>query len=331
MSMAKKMNLSRAVKEYLCGLREKYLIYRMGYKMRNCDSDSGHMCWVNLVTLENSPASFDYHDMWSHKGEKSITSGDFLEANRCYEKALKEQPRDPVALNNRGYCLERLGHREMAYNCFRKALKTSPNDPGILTNTGICLCYLGHYREALRHFDRALQTGSSPVQLWNNRGYCLAGLHRYQEATIAYKKALAQNAVDSPDLLGNLASTLVKLGDYQNALLYFDRALRLNPDDHLLLNNVGVCLDKEGRFDLALKCYGKALLNQSDNSVYLYNKGVCLTHMNRRSEAMQCFNQVVEHDPGHAVAWGGLASLYLGEGDTETALLCYNNALGLNS
>jgi cytochrome c-type biogenesis protein CcmH/NrfG len=46
-------------------------------------------------------------------------------------------------------------------------------------------------------------------------------------------------------------------------------------------------------------------------------------------KALNCLEEVVKCDPNHSSAWGQLGAVYLAQGKSEEALVCYNNALGL--
>ena len=48
-------------------------------------------------------------------------------------------------------------------------------------------------------------------------------------------------------------------GEFDQALKYFDKALRTNPNDELVWNNKGVILDAMGKHQEALKCYDHSL------------------------------------------------------------------------
>lgn len=304
------------------------------------ENGSGNLYWAKSLALEASPKNtflldkalengVETPELWRLKGESLMHQGQFFEANNCFDRALRLSPKDAVALDSKGYCLYKLGYYEIALSCFIQALTLRPRDPEILTNTGICLCHLGRYMEALNYFEKALQNGGCSPTLWNNKGFCLAKLGRYQEAYQAYKIALECGGDESVDLLCNVAAALVGIGAYREALYYFDRALQMDSEDPLLLNNVAVCLEEQGRYDLALKCYEKALSYVSDNLTYLYNKGVCLARMKCWEEALHCLEEVVAREPNHTAAWGELGAIYLAQGKSEKALICYNRALGL--
>lgn len=308
---------------------------------RKISKSSEQIYWVRVPELATTEQGFyllekvlaegiESADLWRIKGEKLLQMELYAEANQCFDQALRLAPRNPYILNYKGFCLDKLGYYEIALSCFQQAINIMPKDPEILTNTGICLCHLKRYSEALSYFEKALNNGGGSPALWNNKGFCLSKLGRHLEAYAAYKVALEGGQFETVELLCNMATTLVNLGFYREAMDYFDKALRLNPDDHLVLNNVAVCLEQQGRYDLALKCYEKALANDPDNLTYLCNKGVCLSKMKRWEEALECLKEVIERDLNNYVAYGEMAAIYLAKGQPDEALFYYNKALGLD-
>ncbi len=61
---------------------------------------------------------------------------------------------------------------------------------------------------------------------------------------------------------------LYKSGRYNEAIKYFEQALRINPVYINALYNVGVCLNKIGRKEEAIETYGKAKSILSQNCLY---------------------------------------------------------------
>ena len=55
---------------------------------------------------------------------------------------------------------------------------------------------------------------------------------------------------------GNL---LVKDEKYEEALLFFNKALELDPNDHRIWNQKGIALRSIGRYNEAIECFNKSL------------------------------------------------------------------------
>jgi tetratricopeptide (TPR) repeat protein len=269
----------------------------------------------------------DSADYWYMRGEDLVRQERLSEADDCFDIALKQDPRDACTLIYKGYCLYRLGSYEAACTYLGQAAQLEPRQPEIGIIKALCLCHLQRFEEALQHLTRALRCGLETPEIWNNKGFCLARLGRRREASAAFKNALSKCGAESLEILCNAASVLVELGAGKQALDYFDQALRVNADDHVLLNNVAFCLEKLGRCEQALKCYEKALSLDPGNPTYLYNQGLCLLRLQRWDRACERLQEAVGHDPGNGMAWCGLAAASLARGNSDEALGFYNRAL----
>jgi len=101
-------------------------------------------------------------------------------------------------------------------------------------------------------------------------------------------------------LLGGL--NLHKGGDHQNAVVYFDKALDIDPNYAELWKNKGNALSAQSRYDEALNCYEKALDINPNHSMAWKNKGIALQELGRFEEALECYNRTLELYPHSDVA-----------------------------
>ena len=59
----------------------------------------------------------------------------------------------------------------------------------------------------------------------------------------------------------------LKLEKYAQALKYYNKILKIDPDYNALLNNIGVIIDALKNYNEAIRCYDK-LLKINPNDVY---------------------------------------------------------------
>ena len=78
---------------------------------------------------------------------------------------------------------------EKAIECYDKALKINPNDTEALNNKGVALYRLGRHEEAIECYDRALEINPNDAEAWYNKGNVLYELRRYKEAVESKGKA----------------------------------------------------------------------------------------------------------------------------------------------
>ncbi len=94
----------------------------------------------------------------------------------------------------------------------------------------------------------------------------------------------------------NKGLSLCDLGRPQDAILWFNRALEINPWDSNTWHSKGVALERLGKIEEAIACYDRAL---ELNPVYTgpwANKGLLLSTLGRHQEAIACCNNGVSRD-----------------------------------
>jgi tetratricopeptide (TPR) repeat protein len=84
------------------------------------------------------------------------------------------------------------------------------------------------------------------VTMLNNEGLALAKLGMYNQSIVFFDKALAINPNDF-SALNNEGSALAKLGMYNQSIVFFDKALAINPNYVYALNNKNSTLEALGK------------------------------------------------------------------------------------
>ena len=91
---------------------------------------------------------------------KNFENENFPKAIQLFEKILKLDPDNPVALINNSSCLAEIGKYEEAMEQLELFLKKYPNDFDALYNKATTLYDMDRYEEALDTFEIALKIDS---------------------------------------------------------------------------------------------------------------------------------------------------------------------------
>ena len=98
-------------------------------------------------------------------------------------------------------------------------------------------------------------------------------------------KAVKNN---DPDLNNNLVEhykkegkNLIDLEKYQEAVVSFNKALEIKPDDYQAWYNRGSALDSLGRYEEAIASYDKALKITPYDEVYISNRKIAVKKLNQ--------------------------------------------------
>jgi tetratricopeptide (TPR) repeat protein len=115
-----------------------------------------------------------------------------------------------------------------------------------------------HLHDALTAFERALELDPKHLGAMRSRGLLLSDFGRHEEAVDVLIAVTARSAPDV-DVSRATASSLVSLGQSDNALRAFEEVLRLKPGDELALEGRAKVLATLGRHELALASWDELL------------------------------------------------------------------------
>ena len=120
------------------------------------------------------------------------------------------------------------------------------------------------------------------------------------------ERAVASNPND-PDTWGVRGWMYKYVGQYEEAILSFERAIRLgplNPLNHTILAGIGLSLIELRRFDEAVLFAKRALRQNSSDGVAFRGLAAALAHLGRDAEAREAAAHLLEVDPGFTItAW----------------------------
>ncbi|HUA66786.1 MAG TPA: tetratricopeptide repeat protein [Alphaproteobacteria bacterium] len=121
-----------------------------------------------------------------------------------------------------------------------------------------------------------------------------------------------------------------KMGELDEALIHFNKALEINPDNAAAYNNRGLTKKEKGNRDGALADLNKAIELEPDlGSAYLNRAGVKRDHGNF-DEALADYDRAIELEPKSAKAYSKRGEVKRKKGDTDGALADFNKAIELN-
>jgi tetratricopeptide (TPR) repeat protein len=178
------------------------------------------------------------------------------------------------------------------------------------------------------------------------------------------KKSKPSRDADVADLIDQ-ADDEFKHGQFGDAVHRYDAVLKQAPNNLRALHNKGLALFALGKFEKSIECYDKALEIQPHASHVKLNKAISLnsskdfqqakdlldevlrlTPTNKKAlnaralsefnlgldtEGMQDLKKAIEIDPSYVMAWNNLGCFYLGLGELDLAIECFDQTLAIDS
>ena len=118
----------------------------------------------------------------------------------------------------------------------------------------------------------------------------------------SYPKILSEKEFEAIQFC-NLGVAWYEKGDYEKAVEYTEKAIRLSPNYAAAFNNLGVAHAKQGSFDLAMEYYKKATIIDPYYATAFSNTGVAFYKLSYLQKAVEYFDKAIEADPKYDRAY----------------------------
>lgn len=211
----------------------------------------------------------------------------------------------------------------------RLVLAQQAGNPDALGLLGIITAQTGRLDEAADLLGKVAQLRRNDPAAHNNFGNVLRDLSRYEEALLSYERALRLKPAYA-EACYNRGLTLYHLKRYEEAIASYDRAIRLKPDHAAAFNNRGVALRELGRLDEAIDSYDRALALAPNHASAHNNRGVALQESKRLPEAIDSYSRAIAINPDYAEALNNQGNALRELGRLDEALESLERALAVN-
>lgn len=153
-----------------------------------------------------------------------------------------------------------------------------------------------------------------------------------QPAFIEFQKAYELNPNDKEVLNAIGYIYLLKLEDFQKAIDFFKKAIKVDPDFPEAYNNLGIAYEKTGRLNDAIDSYKKALSNlmyRTPEKAY-YNLGMLYYRLEKYDEAINVHKEALKRVNALYPSYYGLALCYNAKGRYGDAATAITKAIELD-
>ena len=152
--------------------------------------------------------------------------GKYREAIQHYDEAIRINPQDADAYNNRGNAKFALGlYRDAIADCDR-AIHLNPQYTAAYYNRGTAQHALGRHHEAIADYDQAIRINPQYTAAYYNRGTAQHALGRHHEAIADYDQAIRINPQYTRAYYGR-GNIYKEIEKYENARVGLQRAFEL--------------------------------------------------------------------------------------------------------
>ncbi len=171
-------------------------------------------------------------------------------------------------------------------------------DDSITRNIAEYLFEKDHFEEAFDIFEILLEKQTDDRELLEKAGYCQQKMGNFREAVLFYQRI---GFTGEPNLwtLKNMGLCYRNNGEYKQALEAYEKATVLQPDDQTIESLIGFCHLKLGDYSRALKHYFKIEYLNPGNLHILRPIAWCYFSLGELKKSDKYFTKVFEGKPGY--------------------------------
>jgi tetratricopeptide (TPR) repeat protein len=232
-------------------------------------------------------------------GLAHLQAGRHLDAQICCQQALAADSNDPDALYLMGLLSLHAKQFDHAAAWISRAVQQNTTAK-YLAALATALQHQGKLADALKALDRAIQLKADDAGLWTARGNLCTELKLPGEALLSFQHALRLDP-DNCDVAGQCGMVLYRMGRLPEAYLHFDRCADRQPNVLTLYRRGRVLIDL-GKPEQALADHQRAHALDPANPHICNNTGVILRSLGREEEALQWFDRAVALQPNSVEA-----------------------------
>ena len=222
---------------------------------------------------------------------------------------------------------------------YGRVIRDNPGNVGAFYNRGCAYKYKGDLENAIRDFNRVIELDPSHSRSYNRKADIYFESGQFKRAIGNYLKVieLSDNKQVLALACNKAGEAFTEIGEYDKALKYLDRVFALTSPNTLRARlgyyNRGVTYYKRGNYDRAIVDFERVLEIQPKYPFAFYFRGLAYARKGEYEKAVPDFNHAVANSNGmplmaRALYNRGVAHEKLG--DFVQASQDYDDALKLN-
>ena len=169
-------------------------------------------------------------DAWYLRGYAKNEIGEYLEAIKDLDEAIKLNPNHSYAWASRGYAKNEIGEYLEAIKDLDEAIKLNPNHSYAWASRGYAKNEIGEYLEAIKDLDEAIKLKPNHSYAWASRGYAKNEIGEYLEAIKDLDEAIKLNPNHSY-AWASRGYAKNEIGEYLEAIADLRQSLKLDPNN----------------------------------------------------------------------------------------------------
>ncbi len=246
-------------------------------------------------------------------------SGQLARSIPLYQEAVRKDPKFVIGLQKLGVVLRRSGRPGEAEEYLKRAVSVAPDNASAWQELGLTYQALGKPPDAVAAFEKAIALDPDMPEARSNLGIIWFAAGERARAESAFREAIRIQP-DYADARGNLGNLVAQAGNFAEARYQFEIALRLRPDDATTRYNYAMALGRARLFDEARRELEASLRTDPAFADAQQLLGDLLLAEGQPQTALPHFREAVRLRPESGRALLGLGSALVAVGDGSGAV-----------
>ncbi len=195
------------------------------------------------------------------------------------------------------------------------------------------LAGIGAQSSAIARLEALVEARDSAIARRKSSGLVRRSVKAWRRGDIARAGQLAFSATEADETNAQafhvLAMALERMGHLHKALITYERAFALDPDDPDLLLNLGLTAWNQKMIPEAENMFRLFIGARPDSPLGYNNLGTIQSDMGRSTTAIETLRAAIYRMPAEAILWNSLATVLAENGRAEESLVFYQEAIRL--
>ena len=184
----------------------------------------------------------------------------------------------------------------------------------------------GDFKKTIHRAKNLLKKFSKSSTLNNISGAAHSALSNYDTAIIYYSRALKINPMDAM-IHYNMGNVFYSKGEFDTAIGAYDKSIETNPNYFFAHRNKAQALKVRGKTDAAVASYNSALACRPEDAVHYFDIGNGFRDLGDVDAAINSYKQALQINPDYAEVYNNMGIALKSAGHLDAALDSYKQAV----
>lgn len=207
----------------------------------------------------------------------------------------------------------------------RQGIQIHPNAAPLQLKYAQILLNKGMYKKSLKYIQIAekIDANNPDVHLLKGSVRMIMGFE--DEALLSFRKAIKYASTDLDDILYHIGSAFVQVGEIQKAIYYFEKAVKINPNNDQVLYDLGFFHEQEGNSRQSIRYYDKYLDIDPFNQYVWFNIGAGYNKTENLEKAIEAYEFAYAIDDKFYMTLFNMGNAYANAGRFDKAIEKYSD------